>query len=89
MFDGGAANASSCARSISVDVAERAGARRGLRLLGQPSAARFPLCAVHTLDLLFRTRELRSALGEDIYCNGETWRAVAIHPVLASRERRE
>jgi endonuclease/exonuclease/phosphatase family metal-dependent hydrolase len=58
------------------------------RRYGNAVLTRYPVRAVRTLDLSFRSREPRGALDADIDCNGETWRVVATHLGLASSERR-
>jgi len=58
------------------------------RRYGNAVLTRFPAHAVRTLGLSFRSREPRAALAADIDCDGETWRVVATHLGLASRERR-
>ncbi|MGF6291717.1 endonuclease/exonuclease/phosphatase family protein [Paraburkholderia youngii] len=58
------------------------------RRYGNAVLTRYPVRAVRTLDLSFRSREPRGALDADIDCNGELWRVVATHLGLASSERR-
>ncbi|OTP75237.1 Endonuclease/Exonuclease/phosphatase family protein [Caballeronia sordidicola] len=58
------------------------------RRYGNAVLTRFPVRAVRTLDLSFKSREPRGALDADIDCGGETWRVVATHLGLASSERR-
>jgi endonuclease/exonuclease/phosphatase family metal-dependent hydrolase len=58
------------------------------RRYGNAVLTRYPVRAVRTLDLSFRSREPRGALDADIDCGGETWRVVATHLGLASSERR-
>jgi endonuclease/exonuclease/phosphatase family metal-dependent hydrolase len=58
------------------------------RRYGNAVLTRFPVRAVRTLDLSFRSREPRGALDADIDWAGETWRVVATHLGLAARERR-
>ena len=58
------------------------------RRYGNAVLTRFPVRAVRTLDLSFRSREPRGALDADIDCGGEVWRVVATHLGLASSERR-
>ncbi|MPW08186.1 endonuclease [Paraburkholderia sp. CNPSo 3155] len=58
------------------------------RRFGNAVLTRYPVRAVRTLDLSFRSREPRGALDADIDCNGELWRVVATHLGLASSERR-
>ncbi|SAK75381.1 endonuclease/exonuclease/phosphatase [Caballeronia hypogeia] len=58
------------------------------RRYGNAVLTRYPVRAVRTLDLSFRSREPRGALDADIDCGGELWRVVATHLGLASSERR-
>ncbi|WP_250515514.1 endonuclease/exonuclease/phosphatase family protein [Caballeronia sp. INDeC2] len=58
------------------------------RRYGNAVLTRYPVRAVRTLDLSFRSREPRGALDADIDCGGEVWRVVATHLGLASSERR-
>ncbi|MEX3638989.1 endonuclease/exonuclease/phosphatase family protein [Paraburkholderia sp. BR14320] len=58
------------------------------RRFGNAVLTRYPVRAVRTLDLSFRSREPRGALDADIDCNGDLWRVVATHLGLASSERR-
>jgi endonuclease/exonuclease/phosphatase family metal-dependent hydrolase len=58
------------------------------RRYGNAVLTRFPVRAVRTLDLSFKSREPRGALDADIDCDGEIWRVVATHLGLASSERR-
>ena len=58
------------------------------RRYGNAVLTRYPVRAVRTLDLSFRSREPRGALDADIDCGGELWRVVATHLWLASSERR-
>jgi endonuclease/exonuclease/phosphatase family metal-dependent hydrolase len=58
------------------------------RRYGNAVLTRFPVRAVRTLDLSFKSREPRGALDADIDFGAETWRVVATHLGLASRERR-
>ena len=58
------------------------------RRYGNAVLTRYPVRAVRTLDLSFRSREPRGALDADIECGGELWRVVATHLGLASSERR-
>ncbi|WP_321800616.1 endonuclease/exonuclease/phosphatase family protein [Caballeronia sp. J97] len=58
------------------------------RRYGNAVLTRYPVRAVRTLDLSFRSREPRGALDADIDCRGEVWRVVATHLGLASSERR-
>jgi endonuclease/exonuclease/phosphatase family metal-dependent hydrolase len=58
------------------------------RRYGNAVLTRYPVRAVRTLDLSFKSREPRGALDADIDCNGDLWRVVATHLGLASSERR-
>ncbi|KMQ80336.1 Endonuclease/Exonuclease/phosphatase family protein [Candidatus Burkholderia pumila] len=58
------------------------------RRYGNAVLTRYPVRAVHMLDLSFKSLEPRGALDADIDCNGEVWRVVATHLGLASSERR-
>jgi hypothetical protein len=58
------------------------------RRYGNAVLMRFPVCAVRTLDLSFRSREPRARWMTDIDFGAETWRVVATNPGLASCERR-
>jgi endonuclease/exonuclease/phosphatase family metal-dependent hydrolase len=58
------------------------------RRYGNAVLTRYPVRAVRTLDLSFKSREPRGALDAYIDCNGDLWRVVATHLGLASSERR-
>jgi endonuclease/exonuclease/phosphatase family metal-dependent hydrolase len=58
------------------------------RRYGNAVLTRYPVRAVRTLHLSFKSREPRGALDTDIDCNGDLWRVVATHLGLASSERR-
>jgi endonuclease/exonuclease/phosphatase family metal-dependent hydrolase len=58
------------------------------RRYGNAVLTRYPVHAVRTLDLSFKSREPRGALDADIDCNGDLWRVVTTHLGLASSERR-
>ncbi len=58
------------------------------RRYGNAVLTRYPVRAVCTLDLLFKSRKPRGTIDADIDCGNETWRVMATHLGLASSERR-